>query len=784
MVLPKLSVLFRPLLVSLLASVPLMAPAQTFRGFSVSVSAVPVENPAEPLDRMMIKVTSRWGLSSDRQGTSIAAKLAQLSAASGTTLTLVRVMSGGEWLVELGQPLARAPMEQLGATLMAADASIEFAVPDRIFQSAGVPNDPRYADQWHYHPATSSAGGANLPSAWDMTTGAGVTVAVLDSGYRPHIDLAANILPGGFDFLSNDAIDYDDHPGRDNDPLDPFAVGSGGGGSICPPPCIRPHVHTPWHGTHVAGTIAALGNNNIGVTGVAYGAKVLPVRVFGPSGGYESDIVDAILWSAGLRVAPAYGLPEFPQIPSPRAQIINMSLGSRDHGACSVPMMNAINAAIARGVTVVASAGNNQGDSNLYAPGNCPNLISVAALDRNGKRASYSNHGSNITLAAPGGFGTNGVGAVLSTYNTGGGYPGFDSYASVSGTSMAAAHVSGVAALIKALRPNFTPEQIKTALKNSARQFVSGSGACTNATCGAGALDAGTAVAMLGGPSGIPLRPGLSGTWYNPATPGQGFLVDISTQQSYVYLGWYTYDKNGGTGSNLQTQQRWYSIQGSLLPGDTVKTMPIYLNTGGRFDNAPPTTAVVIGSATLSFQSCSVATLQFQFNPDGQPANQASGTIPLTRLTSDEYCATSAMPSFSLTASGIHPGLNGAWYNQATAGQGFQFNFAPRSNNYVYLGWYTYALDGTPSSGVSGQRWYSVQGNYTPGSRTVTNLGIWESTGGRLNAEQPPATHTQVGTADLHFTSCTSAHLTYRIAGRPHRTIQLSRLVGVYGCTN
>ena len=146
--------------------------------------------------------------------------------------------------------------------------------------------------------------------------------------------------------------------------------------------------------------------------------------------------------------------------------------------------------------------------------------------------------------------------------------------------------------------------------------------------------------------------------------------------------------------------------------------------------------------------------------------------------------ASGAVPSFHLTANGINPGLNGAWFNPATGGQGFQFDFAPRNGNYVYIGWYTYALNGTASSGLSGQRWYSIQGNYTPGLRSVQNLAIWESTGGRFNAALPAATHVQVGTADLLFTSCTTAQLTYRIPGRPVRAIALSRLVGEYGCSN
>jgi serine protease len=760
-----------------LLALPALASAQTIGTFSVSVPAAVDAEPA-PLDRMILKAPDlflpKGGILQD----AINAKLAQLSAASGTSLTYVRTLSGGEWLVQLPQPLQRTQMDSLAINLKALDSSIKFVHSDVKIVAASVPNDPYFSQQWHYHTPTgpSNRSGVNLPPAWDSTRGAGSTVAVLDSGYLPHADLLPNILAGGYDFMS--ALDYDANNGRDADPLDPVGIAPGNGGGICARPCIRPATYTPWHGTHVAGTIAAVGNNGLGVAGVAFEAKLLPVRVIGPSGGQLSDIADAIRWTAGYAVSDPFSTTQFPDIGAPRAQIINMSLSSTSSGACPEAMRDAINAAVARNVTVVVAAGNNEGTSN-YAPGNCPNVISVAALKKSGDKASYSNSGANIAIAAPGGEGTS-VDGVLSTYNSGFSVPtSASSYEYLSGTSMAAPHVAGVAALIKSLRPAFTPAQVTDVIRSTARPFPAGS-SCSSAICGTGMLDAGAAVASLGQPdTSLPLRPGLGGTWYTPSQPGQGFLIDIDRAQHYLYTGWYTFDVNGTAGPNAQQLLRWYSIQDSWAEGERTKTMSVYLNVGGRFDSLPATSPVVVGTATLSFQTCNAAKLQYSMTVDGQSVN---GTIPLTRLTTDEFCESSATPSFSLTNNGINPSLNGAWYNPQQPGQGFQFNFAPRNNNYVYLGWYTYALDGQPGSGTSGQRWYSVQGNYTPGSRNA-NLGIFETTGGRFNQPTPVVSTAQIGTASLTFINCTTASLTYNIPGRPSRTIPLARLVGVYNCT-
>ncbi|MEM0514060.1 S8 family peptidase [Pseudoalteromonas sp. YIC-827] len=360
---------------------------------------------------------------------------------------------------------------------MVASGEVEYIEIDQMLKPFATPNDPRYSDQWHYYEA---AAGINAPAAWDFATGAGVTVAVLDTGYRPHADLNANILPG-YDMIS-DTFVANDGGGRDSNAQDP-------GDAITANECGYTHgaQGSSWHGTHVAGTVAAVANNGEGVTGVAYDAKVVPVRVLGKCGGLTSDIADAIVWASGGSVSgvPANANP---------ADVINMSLGGQ--GSCSSTTQNAINQARANGTAIVIAAGNDNDNSANYNPGNCSGVINVASVGRNGGRAYYSNYGSNIDVAAPGGAQSyaNDSEGILSTHNSGSTSPSSDSYHYSQGTSMAAPHVAGVAALIKQAKPTATPDEIESILKSTTKGF---SASCNN--CGTGIVDAAAAVAQASG---------------------------------------------------------------------------------------------------------------------------------------------------------------------------------------------------------------------------------------------------------------------------------------------
>ncbi len=385
----------------------------------------------------------------------------------GVQVSALRRMHNGSQVMQISRRMNRDELGNLIQSLRSGDSSIEYAEPDRILHPMYVPNDVLYPQQW----ALSDAiGGIGAPNAWNQSTGTGVTIAVIDTGVRPHADLAARLLPG-YDFITSPTVAADGG-GRDADPTDPgdwAAAGACGTGSAAR--------NSSWHGTHVAGLAAASGGNGIGVTGVAFGARILPLRALGRCGGYTSDIADAIVWAAGGTVS---GLP---QNPNP-AKVINLSLGG--NGACDITSQNAVNAARAKGASVIVAAGNSNTNASGSSPANCSGVITVASTSKAGGKASYSNFGANVSVAAPGG---DSGAAMLSTLNAGTKTPGADSYASIMGTSMATPVVSGVAALMLSVNPALTPDQIESLLKSSARAFPA-----TCSGCGAGIVDANAAV--------------------------------------------------------------------------------------------------------------------------------------------------------------------------------------------------------------------------------------------------------------------------------------------------
>ena len=410
----------------------------------------------------------------------------------GMTLRTLRATATGANVLQLSRTMSLAEARQLAAELKARDASVDYAEPDRIMTAMAVPNDPSYSQQWDLYEA---AGGINVTGAWDRSTGSGINVAVIDTGYRPHADLSGQILQG-YDFIASTSIANDGN-GRDSDASDPGDWTPAGSCSAGVPGQDQA---SSWHGTHVAGTIAARTNNGAGIAGIAYNAKIVPARVLGRCGGYTSDIADAIVWASGGSVN---GVPANAN----KARVLNLSLGGS--GACDTTTQSAINSARSRGAVVVVAAGNSNVDAANSSPANCAGVIAVAAVGRSGGKASYSNYGSVVDVAAPGG--DNGAG-ILSTLNSGTSTPAADSYAYYMGTSMATPHVAGVAALMLAANPNLTPDQVEATLKSTARAFPA---ACNG--CGAGIVDAQAAVnAALAG-TGSP-TPAV--TWTSCAPEG------------------------------------------------------------------------------------------------------------------------------------------------------------------------------------------------------------------------------------------------------------------------
>jgi serine protease len=429
--------------------------------------------------------------------------LGDIGSRYGVQLKALRTIATGGQVIKLQQHLSASDLKHVIADF-AADPSVEYAEEDRVLHKMMVPNDTRYNEQWDLFEA---AGGLNVQPAWDNSTGSGVVVAVIDTGYRPHADLAANIVQG-YDFISDTTVSNDGN-GRDSDPSDPgdwVTAGQCGAGS--------PAENSSWHGTHVAGTIAAVTNNGNGIAGIAFNAKVEPARVLGKCGGYTSDIADAIIWASGGTVSgvPANANP---------AKVLSLSLGGS--GACDSTSQAAINSARSRGSVFIVAAGNENANASNSSPANCTGAVVIAAVNRQGGRAYYSNYGAIVDVAAPGGAqsAANDPNGTLSTLNAGTTTPGADSYAFYQGTSMATPHVSGVAALMLSKNPALTPDQIEALLKSSARAFPA---SC--AQCGAGIVDAAAAVTAAAGGGGggggaVALTNGVAKTGLSGATGAQ-----------------------------------------------------------------------------------------------------------------------------------------------------------------------------------------------------------------------------------------------------------------------
>ncbi|WP_104138104.1 S8 family serine peptidase [Arthrobacter sp. ZGTC131] len=406
------------------------------------------------------------------------------AARLGAPVKDIRATASGARVLRTDRKLGAGDAAKLLASLRA-DPAVAYAEPDTLFQAkAADPNDPVFADQWNLSPGPAGIG---VTKAWDITRGGGEVVAVVDTGITSHIDLQANVLPG-YDMIA-DPANARDGSGRDStarDEGDWTDIGQCTDG--------MPQMASSWHGTHVAGIIAAVAGNSAGIAGIAPQAKILPVRVLGPCGGLMSDIADSVLWASGATVT---GVPRN----ATPARVINLSLGGP--GACPQTLQAAINTATGRGAVVVTAAGNESGQAADSSPGNCQNVINVAASGPSGALAPYSNFGPAVDVTAPGGDMSpvpgggpdSGLfGGIWSTANDSNARPttepGANIYAA-EGSSSAAPHVAGTAALLMAqMGPGATAAAVEERLKGTARPVPGG---CPEG-CGAGLVDAAAAV--------------------------------------------------------------------------------------------------------------------------------------------------------------------------------------------------------------------------------------------------------------------------------------------------
>ena len=642
------------------------------------------------------------------------------------------------------------------AARLAQDPSVEYAEPNIRFRALATPNEPRFTQwQWNlFAPTTSytgstgattpavtatATGGANLPLAWDYTTGSGdVIVAVIDTGIANHLDLngvaggatytpAGRFLPG-YDFVSSaNGVGLpanfvaNDGNGRDADPSDPGDWITVQEKTLYPNDCAigetAPYTasDSSWHGTHMSGVVAATANNAVGIAGIGWNVRVLPVRALGKCGGDLGDIAEAVRWAAGLAVSgvPANSYP---------AKVISLSLGGGD--TCSTEMQNAVNAAMAEGAIVIAATGN-EGNLGLIAPANCSGVLAVTAHTINGENADYANIASTTTpkaemLSAPGGGPPSSLGSGGPTDNANwDGYYIFSSvlfglttptstnaagtagsaYSGFVGTSPATPQVAGVAALLKSLVPEATPAQISSYLRTNVRAYPAGSVCAIGGTfagqCGTGLLDAEKALTAAG-----PLASPASVAGADQVVaPGVTVTLNGTASKAYASktITSYEWTQTGGTPTvTLATPTaatttftapatgaltfRLRVTDSSTKVGDDsvvvrVNNAPTVVDTA---DQTVPVGTVVSFTVTgsdvdgdaLTYVAGSSSTVPLTaLAPTGQftwnTAGAAPGTYTLTYFATDSYSAQSTSQTMTIT---LTPGASAA--NPPSSGGG------------------------------------------------------------------------------------------------------------------
>ncbi|MET0683613.1 MAG: S8 family serine peptidase, partial [Casimicrobiaceae bacterium] len=587
------------------------------------------------------------------------------------------------------------------AARLARENDVEFAVPDERRHRFDVPNDPLYltgpaiagntggpvAGQWYLRaPAGEVQSSIDVEPAWTHTTGApGVVVAVLDTGVRfDHADLlrvgAGGNMLSGYDMIQDPEV-ANDGDGRDADPSDPGdwltqAEVTQSGGPF--DDCGNVAEDSSWHGTQTAGIIAALTGNGIGMASVGRNVRVLPVRVLGKCGGFDSDIIAGMRWAVGLSVA---GVPANPN----PARVLNMSLGSE--GACTAAYMAALSEVMAMGAVVVASAGNSAGHA-VSTPANCPGVIAVAGLRHAGTKVGFSDLGPEIALSAPGGncvdigpndacrypiLTTTNPGPTTPVPSSGGGSTYTDAFNASIGTSFAAPLVAGTVALMFSAQPALSASTVRSLLQSTARAFPTSGGDtgeattlpqctvpryngttpidqlqcyCTTSACGAGMLDAGAAViAALGLQAHIAV---------SPVAPVAGQAVTFSAAPSVV------------TSGHGIVAYRWEIVSGGgIVAGFAGAT------------NGSTATAVTSGAGTFSVRltvtdnAGLVATTVSVVNVGAFNSNPVGGTAAFDRLN-----------------------FQGMWWNAPAGSEaGWGINFA-HQGEVIFATWFTHDLNG------------------------------------------------------------------------------------------
>jgi serine protease len=524
---------------------------------AVSVGAQIEVNPARTQPRPAIRTDLRRlivkfhadSASEHAQEQWAASKAAALAQRHQLTVEDSREIVTGMHVMRV-QPLSSGEQFETTLARLRADPAVEYAEPDERRYVTAIPNDPGFSGQWYLNNDSGTPSAIDAVTAWDTTTGdSNVVIAEIDTGVRfdhPDLQRLANAgqLLDGYDFVSDVAI-ANDGDGRDADASDPGDwVSQSDVQSGLFQGCMVSD--SSWHGTRVAGILGALSNNAIGVAGVTWSRRILPVRGLGKCGGYDSDIIPAMLWSAGISVS---GVDDNLN----PAKVINMSLGAS--GICPESYRDAISQIVARGVLVVVSAGNEGGP--VATPANCPGVAGIAGLRHAGTKVGFSSLGTDIALSAPGGNCVNNSGACLysidTTSNNGAATPGDSTYTDQTnynvGTSFSAPIVAGIAALMASVNSTLNSAQLIARLKSGATTFPRSSDwtvpdchapigpadiqrsecNCTTDACGAGMANASRSVAEA-------LRP-FAAAAANPTAPASGQTVSLDGSGSFASNG-------------------------------------------------------------------------------------------------------------------------------------------------------------------------------------------------------------------------------------------------------
>ena len=554
-------------------------------------------------------------------------RIANLAARSGLTMRDSRQIVDRMHVVQV-EPASAGDSVTATLARLRADSDVEYAVPDERRYIHAAPNDPLYVTgggQWYEQADPATPAAVNAQAAWDITQGdPNLVIADLDTGVRfDHPDLLAfansgRLLPG-YDFVS-DADLANDGDGRDADPSDPGDWITSADTSNSKFKDCKVEISS-WHGTRTAGILGALTNNLRGVAGMTWQGKILPVRVLGKCGGYDSDIIAGMMWAAGMTV------PGVPPNSNP-AKILNMSLGSSE--TCPQSYQDIITQLTVMGVLVVVSAGNEGGP--VDAPGNCPGAAAVAGIRHAGTKVGFSSLGPEVTVSAPAGNCVNTIGTCVyslqTTTNSGttGPVANDDAYTGNQqtttdqpkgpnlGTSFSAPIVSGIAGLMAAANSNLNTCQLLSRLKEGSQPFPQTSTTTTTAchvptsssdvsqtlecictldgkTCGAGMANALGAVKAA-------LRPIAAVTLPTSVSAGQS--VSLNAQNSAA--------ANGHTISSYQ----WTNVGKQTV----------------AIQNA------TIASATATAPSCGYATVQVTVTDDVGRVDAANVTLSPTSATS------------------------------------------------------------------------------------------------------------------------------------------------------